>query len=196
MDNQFTLLQPGQYTMENLLPPRSCISIWFRTRVDIRYGAQAVWVGTRFVCATEAGAPKSHQDAIIESTYDETIRTLIFTGRPLRVRKNPYIMNWEIDRREEMQSLLNKGILPITHDLEMLEKEEEERSKGDSGNSSSGSTLKGMDIDDVERPYLMGEVAAAITDVKPAKEIIDDMVKEAIQQLRFGSSLVVDGARL
>ena len=55
----------------------------------------------------------------MESTYDETIRTLIFTGRPLRVRKNPYIMNWETERREEMQGLLDKGILPVQHDLDM-----------------------------------------------------------------------------
>jgi NAD(P)H-dependent flavin oxidoreductase YrpB (nitropropane dioxygenase family) len=30
-------------------------------------GAQAVWVGTRFICATEAGAPKRHQDAVVHA---------------------------------------------------------------------------------------------------------------------------------
>jgi NAD(P)H-dependent flavin oxidoreductase YrpB (nitropropane dioxygenase family) len=28
----------------------------------LMYGAQAVWVGTRFVAATEAAAPKKHKD--------------------------------------------------------------------------------------------------------------------------------------
>lgn len=28
---------------------------------SLMHGASAVWVGTRFVCATEAGAPKAHQ---------------------------------------------------------------------------------------------------------------------------------------
>jgi NAD(P)H-dependent flavin oxidoreductase YrpB (nitropropane dioxygenase family) len=165
------------------------------TVIDNRFGAQAVWVGTRFVCAKEAGAPKSHQQAIIESTYDETLRTLIFTGRPLRVLKNPYIMNWETERREEMQSLLEKGVLPVQHDLETVEKLEEGKSN-DEANSSLEGRLAGLDIDDVERPYLMGEVAAAIRDVKPAKEIIDELVKEAVQQLRLGSSFVEGGARL
>jgi NAD(P)H-dependent flavin oxidoreductase YrpB (nitropropane dioxygenase family) len=127
----------------------------------------------------------------MESTYDETIRTLIFTGRPLRVRKNPYIMNWETERREEMQSLLEKGVLPIQHDLEEVEKMDEQKD-----DKSLEGKLAGLDIDDVERPYLMGEVAAAIKDVKPAKEIIDDMVKEAIQQLRMGTSFIEGGARL
>lgn len=161
--------------------------------IDNRFGAQAVWVGTRFVCAKEAGAPKSHQQAVIDTDYDETIRTLIFTGRPLRVRKNPYIMNWETDRRDEMQDLLSKGVLPIAHDLDAIEKLEKEGKEGD--NSLEG-RLAGLDIDDVERPYLMGEVAAAIKDIKPSKEIIEDMVKEAIQQLRLGSSFINDSSRL
>lgn len=164
--------------------------LW-KSRTNDRFGAQAVWVGTRFVCATEAGAPKSHQQAVMESTYDETIRTLIFTGRPLRVRKNPYIMSWETERREEMHSLLDKGVLPIQHDLEEVEKLEEKKDQ-----KSVEGKLAGLDIDDVERPYLMGEVAAAIKDVKPAKEIVDEMIKEAIQQLRLGTSFIEGGARL
>lgn len=148
------------------------------------------------MCAKEAGAPKSHQQAVIESTYDETIRTLIFTGRPLRVRKNPYIMNWETERREEMLSLLDKGVLPVQHDLEEVEKIEEKAKSKEDENTSLEGKLAGLDIDDVERPYLMGEVAAAIRDVKPAKEIIDDMIKEAVQQLRLGNSFIEGGSRL
>lgn len=57
----------------------------------LAFGAEAVWVGTRFVAAEEAGAPKGHQDAVVTADYTDTMRTIIFTGRPLRVRKNPYI---------------------------------------------------------------------------------------------------------
>ena len=32
--------------------------------MGLALGAQAVWVGTRFVNATEAGAPKRHQEAV------------------------------------------------------------------------------------------------------------------------------------
>lgn len=42
-------------------------------------GASAVWVGTRFVVAVEAGASKLHQDAVISATVDDTIRTIIFS---------------------------------------------------------------------------------------------------------------------
>ena len=105
-------------------------------------------------------------------------------------------MNWETERREEMQQLLDNGILPIQHDLDAVEKLEEEAKSKEELNSSLEGRLAGLDIDDVERPYLMGEVAAAITDVKSSKEIIDEMIKEAIQQLRMGSTFIEGSARL
>jgi NAD(P)H-dependent flavin oxidoreductase YrpB (nitropropane dioxygenase family) len=60
----------------------------------LTWGATGAWVGTRFVCATEAGAPPRHQKAIVAADFDSTVRTLIYTGRPLRVIKNEYIMDW------------------------------------------------------------------------------------------------------
>jgi NAD(P)H-dependent flavin oxidoreductase YrpB (nitropropane dioxygenase family) len=43
-------------------------------------GADAVWVGTRFICAEEAGAPKHHQEAVLNAGYHDTVRTIIYTG--------------------------------------------------------------------------------------------------------------------
>lgn len=81
-------------------------------------GADAVWVGTRFVCATEAGAPKVHQDAVIKAGYHDTIRTIIYSGRPLRVLKNEYIMDWEQNKQDKIKELTSKGIIPVEHDIE------------------------------------------------------------------------------
>lgn len=44
------------------------------------HGASAVWVGTRFVCAEEAGAPKGHKDAIINSTHEGIVKTILFVS--------------------------------------------------------------------------------------------------------------------
>ena len=60
------------------------------------FAAEAVWVGTRFVASVEAGAPKAHKEAIVSASYGDDIRTLIYTGRPLRVRKTPYVENWYV----------------------------------------------------------------------------------------------------
>jgi len=42
-------------------------------------GAAAVWVGTRFVVAHEAGASNAHKDAVVQADFDATVRTLIYS---------------------------------------------------------------------------------------------------------------------
>lgn len=83
-------------------------------------GASAVWVGTRFVLSEEAGAPKAHQEAVRTSGFDDNVRTIIFTGRPLRVRNNEYINNWETNRQAEIKTLTEKGKIPVEHDFETM----------------------------------------------------------------------------
>ena len=61
---------------------------------NLAWGAQAVWVGTRFVACEEAGAPPTHKKAIVDAGHEDFVRTLIYTGRPLRVIRNPYINDW------------------------------------------------------------------------------------------------------
>ena len=69
-----------------------------------RYGAAGVWVGTRFVASVEAGAPKIHKDLIVSASYDDTARTIIYTGRPLQVRKTDYIVDWYVERLSQVPS--------------------------------------------------------------------------------------------
>lgn len=90
------------------------------TAASLMMGASAVWVGTRFILTTEAGAPKAHQEAVKTAGFDDNVRTIIFTGRPLRVRTNKYIRDWEENRAAEIKDLTSKGIIPVEHDLETL----------------------------------------------------------------------------
>jgi NAD(P)H-dependent flavin oxidoreductase YrpB (nitropropane dioxygenase family) len=61
---------------------------------NLMWGAQGVWVGTRFVACVEASAPKLHKDMVLSAGYEDAITTLIYTGRPLRVRRTPYVEEW------------------------------------------------------------------------------------------------------
>ncbi|KAJ1560069.1 hypothetical protein HK405_008350, partial [Cladochytrium tenue] len=144
------------------------------------FGAQAVWVGTRFICATEAGAPKAHQKAVLKAGYHDTIRTIIYTGRPMRVLKTPYIMNWEENRQAEIKQLTSSGKLPWKVDEENL------AAKG----GDEGEFLLQA------RPWLMGQVAGAVEEVKPAKEIIEGMVGEAVAVLRGNAGQIKVAAKL
>jgi len=137
---------------------------------NLMWGAQAVWVGTRFVASVEAGAPKYHKDLILKASYEDNARTLIFTGRPLRVFRTPYVDDWETNRQAEIKELTSKGIIPAPHDVEQHpEKSIQARS------------------------WLMGRVSALIHDVLPAKVIVDNMVSEAAEVLRRGGELVKNG---
>ena len=61
---------------------------------NLAWGAQAVWVGTRFVACEEAGASPRHKKAIVNAGHGDIARTLIFTGRPMQVIRTPYVEDW------------------------------------------------------------------------------------------------------
>lgn len=130
---------------------------------SLMQGAQGVWVGTRFVASEEAGCSRLHKEAVVTARFEDTLRTLVVSGRPLRVRMNEYIGGWEA-RPEEVRKLTQEGVVPLEKDMD-----------------------EGKDVD---IPFLMGQVAAVIQDVKPAKDIVEDMVKEAVEMLKIGNSFI------
>ncbi|PSS25475.1 hypothetical protein M430DRAFT_39557 [Amorphotheca resinae ATCC 22711] len=135
-------------------------------------GASAVWVGTRFILTDEAGAPKAHQEAVRTAGFDDNVRTIIFTGRPLRVRNNPYIQNWEENRSQEIKELTSKGVIPVEHDFETL---------GDDITD---------DMMDQARPFLMGKASAVVNEKKSAKAVVDELVTDAVAWIKKGEKLI------
>lgn len=63
----------------------------------LSYGASGVWVGTRFVASEEAGAPPMHKQQLVSAGYDDVVRTLIYSGRPMSVRRTAYVASWSAD---------------------------------------------------------------------------------------------------
>ncbi|KLU85382.1 hypothetical protein MAPG_04408 [Magnaporthiopsis poae ATCC 64411] len=130
-------------------------------------GAAGVWVGTRFVAAAEAAGSDAHKDAVVSCGLDETERTLVLSGRPLRMKPNDYIRRWHA-MPDKVKELCDKGVVPIEHDLE-------------------------QGVEDVDLPHLMGQVAGNIDRVQPAREIVDDMVAGAVEMLKLGGSYLSAG---
>lgn len=131
-------------------------------------GAVGVWVGTRFVASEEAGCSDLHKQAVVHAGWDDTMKTLVVSGRPLRARRNTYLEGWEREeRRAELKGLLERGKVPLQRDLEEAGDEVE-----------------------VEFPFLMGEVAAMITDVRPARKIVEEMVREAADMIGVAGGYV------
>ncbi|KAK7981853.1 2-nitropropane dioxygenase [Apiospora saccharicola] len=156
---------------------------------SLMMGASAVWVGTRFILADEAGAPESHKEAVRTASYNDTIRTLIFTGRPLRVRNNPYIDNWENERRDEIKELTAKGILPYESDLEKVMNGSGEKPPG----VEEAAAESDDEVDDYLeqfRPYLMGKCAALVNEQKSAKAIVDEFITDATTAMSKGTKML------
>lgn len=151
-------------------------------------GASGVWVGTRFVASTEASAPQIHKDAVVKTNHDQTFRTLAFTGRPLRIGPNKYAQDWETKRSDKMKKLLAEGIVPSDFDQEVMEKKD----------------FAGWDDVDIEclapfagkplpYPHLMGQVAGSIHEVKPVKEIMEDIIVGAVKYLMLVNRTMING---
>jgi len=136
-------------------------------------GAQAVWVGTRFICAAEAGAPKEHVKTVLDATVHDSVRTIIYTGRPMRIRKDPYVEEWEQERKSEMMKLAAKGIIPAKNDVK-LHKE--------------GKTVSALFKE--RTCWLIGQCSGAVNEVKPAKQIIEEMMTQCVAILRKNNSRI------
>ena len=129
-------------------------------------GAVGVWVGTRFVASAEAGCSEMHKRSVVSCGWEDTVRTLVVSGRPLRARRNEYLDEWEGERKGEVERLTREGVVPMERDLEEGERE-------------------------VDMPFLMGQVAAMVRDVKPARVIVEDMVAEAVECMGRGAGFIV-----
>jgi len=158
---------------------------------SLAMGCSGVWVGTRFIASEEAGAGPYHKKSVVNADYADTIRTTIYTGRPLRCFKTPYIMDWDENRGKEKIELQNKGMLASMtdvkdvyanlsfHSMEIMTLEERK----------NGVTL--TKVEELERSVrLTGQCAGAISDIRPAKEIVEEMVAQAVAQLQSAHSFV------
>lgn len=131
-------------------------------------GASAVWVGTRFVTAKESGAPEGAKRAIIDADFDSTIKSTIWTGRPLRALATPYVRDWETNRSEEIRQLQSKGIIPMYHEMDKLEK--------------VGGITEEIEDQSAVRP--MGQVSGLVnTPNQTAAEIVAEMMEGAVKVL-------------
>jgi len=132
----------------------------------LAFGAEAVWVGTRFVASVESGASMAHKKAVVAATYDDTYRTLIYTGRPMRVIKNTYCDRWEQpENAVEIRELLESGVIPVNHDIE-------------NRNIPMAERISAI-------PHLSGQVAGAISEIKPAAQIMAEMFDGAVDILQL-----------
>lgn len=137
----------------------------------ISYGAAGVWVGTRFIASEESGAPRRHQETVLKAGVTDTTKTLIYSGRPLRTYVTDYVREFE-SRPQDIKKYCDEGIIPIRGDYKQI--------KSAGGEFSIAGTMA----------MLMGQCSGAITENKPAKEIVEEMVALAVDILDRNAKMI------
>lgn len=123
-------------------------------------GAQGVWIGTRFIASMEAHAGALYKDVILDAGDEDTIVTRAYSGKTMRVFKNEYVADWE-RRPQDIQPFPQQAM--ISHQAGVM--------------GGIGGQIDGLDRS--RSAFAMGQGAGGIDAVKPAGEIVREMVAEA-----------------
>lgn len=167
-------------------------------------GCSGVWVGTRFIASEEAGAGPIHKKRVVESAYEDTIRTIQYSGRPMRVFKTPYNVEMEEHRQDVIQRMQSIGIPAWVADMDASQLEGANPASVGTLNLSEVRTQKeiadNVELSSLEKHkrgvFLTGQCAGAISDIKSAKTIIEEMVHECIETISGMQTSVVAASKL
>ena len=123
----------------------------------LAFGAQGVWMGTRFVASHEAQAAENYKKRIMEIGSEDTIISRCYSGKPMRVIDNPHVRDWE-RREDELRPFPEQLIASMGAGLMQF---------------------SGDDIDPESTCLPAGQGLGGIHEVLPAAEIIENLVREA-----------------
>lgn len=118
-------------------------------------GCVGVWVGTRFLATTEGGAPDVIKRHIVEATDEDTRVSTMFTGKTLRSIYSRFHDAWDAS-----------GLDSLPFPMQIM---------------ISSSLLRAF-IDANVEEYIggfAGQASGMIKEIKPAAEVLDDMVEQA-----------------
>jgi len=122
-------------------------------------GCIGVWVGTRFLATVEGGALDANKQRILDSTDEDTRVSTAYTGKTLRASLNGYHKLWD-----------ESGLDPLPFPTQVL---------------VSSALLWGF-VKTGQTDYiggLAGQVSGLIHDIKPARQVVEEMVEEAVDIL-------------
>lgn len=124
-------------------------------------GAQGVQVGTMLLVAEECPIHENYKKAVIKAKDNDSVVTGRSMGAPVRILKNQMSLQYlkleqQADSREELEKLTLGGLRRAVFD----------------GDMKNGSVM-------------IGQVAGMIKEIKPMKKIIEDMLREAKEELQI-----------
>jgi enoyl-[acyl-carrier protein] reductase II len=140
----------------------------------LAFGAQGVWMGTRFIASHEARAHEIYKKRIVEIDAGETRVTRSYSGKPMRVIRNAWTDDWE--RRPD-------EIKPFPEQMRISAKEM----------LLLGGPGEQIDPDRACMPC--GQGAGAIREIASCAEIIERVMQEARDTIARLGDLASGGRR-
>ncbi|QEU89696.1 NAD(P)H-dependent flavin oxidoreductase [Streptomyces kanamyceticus] len=149
-------------------------------------GADGVWVGTRLVASQEADVHPEHHRRLVSALGQDTVRTAVFGPEwpefnPMRVQRDRVVAEWHerlaevpTDRAalEQVGTTVFQGEETVLRKFNVL--------------PPTPATVADWE----EMPWLMGQGVGLIHDVRPAGDIVRDMMDQAEHVLtRFRADL-------
>ncbi len=126
----------------------------------LAFGAQGVWMGTRFIASDEAHAGPVYKQSIVDAKETDTIVSRCYSGKTMRVLNNDYVLDWEA-RPDDIQKFPQQAMISIQNNVM----------------GGIGGMTEGLDINKSCLP--MGQGAGAIHDVLPCADIVNNTMNEA-----------------
>lgn len=122
-------------------------------------GCPGVWMGTRFLATREGGALDINKQRILESTDEDTRVSRAYTGKTLRASYNQFHELWD-----------RSGLDPVPFPMQVL---------------VSSALMAGF-IEAKKLEYvggLAGQVSGLIKEIKPAAQLLEELVEETVDIL-------------
>jgi enoyl-[acyl-carrier protein] reductase II len=126
----------------------------------LAFGAQGIWLGTRFIATIEALAHENYKRKIVDIDAAGTVVTRAHSGKPCRLIRNDFTASWE-GREHEIEPYPLQA-LHVGHGASELG-----RRQGDTDNGVMPT----------------GQSAGLIDEIKAAGEVVSDVVAEAVRAL-------------
>jgi nitronate monooxygenase len=124
-------------------------------------GADGALVGTRFYATQEAMGPQGAKERIVEASGDKTIRSILFDIARQNVWPAPY--TGRVLRNEFSEKWRGREAELMQHQADEAARYNKSR---DAGDFETAAVIAGEGVD-------------MISDIPPAREVVDRMVKEA-----------------
>ena len=128
-------------------------------------GADGVWVGTRFIATPEARGLPGYKDKLIATAEDGTVITRGYTGKTLRAVRNEWTSYVEA-HPDEVKRFPEQVVESMQHNRWHL-----------------GGDENTPNVDPSTEGYPAGQGVGAIHELKPAGDIVREMVETAEQVL-------------